>query len=52
MMGANTDLLLAAESLNERAAGLAKERAFLDGRRELFSDWPALAQVSGKRLGF
>lgn len=52
MLASNTDLLLAAEALSERAAGLAKERELLDGRRELFSDWPRHAEASGKRLGF
>lgn len=51
MMGSNTELLLAAEEIDERAGGLAKERAFLAGRRELFSDWQPLAEVKGKRLG-
>lgn len=52
MLGSNTDLLLAAEELNARAEALAKERAFLDGSRELFSTWPSLADVGGKRLAF
>ena len=50
MLDANTRLLLAAEELNDRAAALTKDRAYIEGQRELFASWQPVTEVDGVSL--
>lgn len=47
MMRANTDLLVAAEEVNDRATALAKDRAFLAAQSALFAEAQPVTEASG-----
>ena len=50
MLRANTDLLLATQEIDDRAAALAKDRAFLAGRGAHFAELQSLREVPGLRI--
>ena len=50
MLRANAELLVAAQQMDDRAAALAKDRAFLEGQGARFAEFHRLTEVPGTRI--